>query len=133
MAKILEKYKVGKYFIRYICTVWERQRFVLRQAGFYSNPIDAERGRTQGDVDSPIIFNIIIGAVLWKRKTSEDYGGSKALFYADDELVENNNNIILQNNLNNMIGLSESVGLKTNETKSKFMIFRGPAAPKAIS
>ena len=48
--------------------MWESQKFVLKQSGFFSDPIEVERGCTQGDTDSSIIFNLIIDAVLraWK-------------------------------------------------------------------
>ena len=61
---ILEKYKVGPNVRNYIRKVWDSQRFFLRQSGFYSEEIVVERGCTQGDTDSPIIFNIIVDAVL---------------------------------------------------------------------
>ena len=64
VMKILEKYKVGKNIRNYVKSVWEKQRFVLCQAGFYSDPLQVERGCTQGDTDSPIIFNIIVDSVL---------------------------------------------------------------------
>ena len=61
---ILKAYGVGPNILRYINIVWQRQRFFLRQEGFYSDQIEIERGCTQGDVDSPTIFNILIDAVL---------------------------------------------------------------------
>ena len=122
VLKILEKYKVGPKIRRYISSVWENQRFLLRQQGVYSVPLDVERGCTQGDTDSPIIFNIIVDAVLraWKIGT---FKNTKALFYADDGLLEHTNAEELQQHLNKIIGLFERVGLRTNETKTKYMIF----------
>ena len=122
---------MGPKIRRYISSVWENQRFLLRQQGVYSVPLDVERGCTQGDTDSPIIFNIIVDAVLraWKIGT---FKNTKALFYADDRLLEHTNAEDLQEDLNKIIGLFERVGLRTNETKTKYMIFRGPAPPKAI-
>ena len=64
VLKLLEKYKVGENLRRYINRVWEEQFFVLRQGGFYSNPVNSERGCMPGDTDSPIIFNLIIDAVI---------------------------------------------------------------------
>ena len=101
--------------------------------GVYSKPINVEKGCTQGDVDSPIIFNIIIDAVLRSWKAEETYRGSEALFYVDDGLIENNNNIKVQHDLDILIGLFEKMGLKTNEKKTKYMIFRGPAPSKRLS
>ena len=39
----------------------------------------------------------------------------------------------MQQDLNKIIGLFEKVGLKTNEKKTKYMVFRGPAAPFSLS
>ena len=89
VIKLLEKYWVGPNIRRYVESIWDQQIFILRQSGFYSDPIDVDRGCTQGDTDSPVIFNIIIDAVLRKWKTIEGFNNSRALFYADDGLIEN--------------------------------------------
>jgi hypothetical protein len=55
-----------------------------------------------------------------------------ALFYADDGLIENTDPKTLQADLDVIISLFEKLGLRTNETKTKYMIVRGPAAPAAL-
>ena len=100
-------YASGENIIQYIGSIWENQKFILRQGG---------------DVASPIIFNIIIDAVLRKWKSEEKYGGSRTMFYADDGLIENNNSKFLQRDLTKTIKLFEHLGLKTNEYKTKFMV-----------
>jgi hypothetical protein len=55
-----------------------------------------------------------------------------ALFYADDGLIENTDPKVLQSDLDVIISLFEKLGLRTNETKTKYMIVRGPAAPAAL-
>ena len=131
--KILEIYKVGPRIRRYIEKIWSDQEFILRQAGFYSEKINVERGCTQGDIDSPIIFNILIDAVL--RNFFEDplNRESESKFYADDGLIENENPKSLQKDIDILCNLFERVGLKTNTKKTKFMIIRGPSAPTALS
>ena len=126
VMKTLEIYKVGPRIRRYIEKVWSDQEFILRQAGFYSEKINVERGCTQGDIDSPIIFNILIDAVL--RKFFEDplNQESESKFYADDGLIENENPKKLQRDIEILCNLFERVGLKTNTKKTKFMIIRGP-------
>ena len=133
VIKILEIYKVGPRIRRYIGKIWSDQEFILRQAGFYSEKINVERGCTQGDIDSPIIFNILIDAVL--RKFFEDplNRESESKFYADDGLIENENPKSLQKDIDILCNLFERVGLKTNTKKTKFMIIRGPSAPTALS
>ena len=62
--EIMRKYRVGPNIRNYVKTVWDQQTFYLRQSGFYSDGISVDRGCTQGDTDSPIIFNLIVDAVL---------------------------------------------------------------------
>ena len=96
--------------------------------------MEINRGVTQGDIDSPIIFNIIVDAVLreWNN-LQEGQDRSNSRFYADDGLVENTNKEQLQNDINTIIKLFQKVGLQANEKKTKFMIVRGPKAPKQMS
>ena len=58
-------------------------------------PKERERGDTQGDMYSPIIFNLIIDTVIWKVKEDMDFGKSEMLFYADDGLLENSDAVAL--------------------------------------
>ena len=69
----------------------EWSRVHVKTSRIYSEKINVERGCTQGDIDSPIIFNILIDAVL--RKFFEDplNQESESKFYADNRLIENEN------------------------------------------
>ena len=58
--------------------------------------------------------------------------GSTLAFYADDGRVENENPRKLQNDINIICDLFERVGLKTNIKKTKFMVIRGPSAPRTL-
>ena len=121
VLRIMEVYKVGPNIRRYIRKIWEKQHFMLRQAGFYSDTINVERGVTQGDIDSPIIFNIIIDAVLQNVMGSELYNKSITSSYADDGLIEHKNPEALQKDLDIFISLFEKMGLKTNASKTKYV------------
>ena len=133
VLKLLEKYGVGPNIRNYIYNIWDKQIFILRQAEFYSDTIDVDHGCTQGDVDSPIIFNIIIDAVLRSWKNSENFHESDSCFYADDGLIQHPDPDALQSDLNEIIKLFSKMGLKPNATKTKFMVFRGAPAPRAKS
>ena len=78
--------------------------FYLKQAGFYSEGIGVKQDVTQGDIDSPILFNIIIDAVLraW-RKASETT--TQTTFYVDDGILYNRDHIKLQRDLDTIIEL----------------------------
>ena len=105
--------------------------FFCKQGGFYSAEICVERGATQGDVDSPVIFNLIIDAVLRKVTEEIDFGGSKLSFYADDGLLEHTDPKALQRDVDRVVDLFALFGLKANREKTKFMVVRGPQAPMA--
>ena len=47
-------------------------------------------------------------------------------------MIQNTNPKVLQKDLDAIISLFEEIGLRTNETKTKYMIVRGPAAPAAL-
>jgi len=124
---LMEKYGVGPRIRRYVKNIWERQLFMLRQTGFYSDTIPVRRGVTQGDVDSPIIFNLIIDTFLRRAQEEPDFGGSEFSFYADDGLLEMNCPVALQRDLDRVIALFAEFGLIANRMKTKFMILWGPA------
>ena len=130
---IMEKYKIGPNVRNYIKKVWDNQVFHLRQSGFYSDGIEIERGCTQGDTDSPVIFNLIVDAVLRTWKNLPSFKGSLASFYADDGLIENKNSEDLQLDLDELVKLFMTIGLKTNGKKTKLMIAGGVPATKAMS
>ena len=100
---------------------------------FFSDQLEVSWGCTQGDIDSPIIFNIIVDAVLWTWQKDRCRSRTRTCFYADDGLLEGMDAAALQQDLDAIIALFGRVGLKANERKTKFMIVRGAAAPKALS
>ena len=128
---LLEKYGVGPNIRRYIHDIWDIQIFVLQQDQFYSNALEVNRGCTQGDTDSPIIFNIIIDGVIRTWKNSTEFKQSDACFYTDDGLIQHHNHMDLQKDLDCILELFSKIGLKPNAKKTKFMIVRGAPAPCA--
>ena len=96
VLELMEKYGVGPNIWRYVANIWEDQKVFCKQGGFFSAEIDVERGVTQGDVDSPVIFNLIVDAVLRKIQEEEEFGLSEMCFYADDGLLEHTDPVALQ-------------------------------------
>ena len=134
---ILEQYNVGSNIRNYIANVWLDQKFTLRHKNFLSSLLDIEQGVTQGDTDSPIIFNIVVDAVVahWKRvKNPNPYKLQETfcIFYVDDGVIVHDDKFVHLQEVNLLVDLFEKVGLKTNIKKTKFMIINGGEPWKAI-
>ena len=62
--EILEGYGVGPNARRLLTTYWPRLTMVARAVGYYVTTFGGERGVTQVDPLSPIIFNVVVDAVV---------------------------------------------------------------------
>ena len=119
---LLAKYGVGPCLCRYIAKVWDGQHYVLRQASFFSDLVEAKRGCTQGGINSQIIFNVIVDAVTRTWRQDNWFWNSISCFYADDRLLESTDPVALQQDLDQIIELFGLVGLQANEGNTKYMI-----------
>jgi hypothetical protein len=106
---------------------------VPRLAGFFGVPFGASRGVRQGDVVSPIIFNIVVDAVVreWEKHSlaldnNQLEPTVTAKFYADDGLLASHDAKRVQQGLDKFTELFARVGLKMNATKTVVMISGGP-------
>ena len=61
---LMRHYRIGPRICEYVNAVLDAQVFLLHQNGFYSGSILVDQGVTQGDVNLPVLFNLIINAVL---------------------------------------------------------------------
>ena len=72
-------------------------------------------------------------AVIRKWKGIGEYKSSRIFFYDDDGLLENEDIVRVQNNLENILALFDTLGLKANETKTKVMVFMRLVVATAMS
>ena len=74
--EILVIYGVGPRSIRLLRRCWERIQMVAQAGGYYGEPFQGEIGVTKGDPMSPIIFNMVVYAVVrhWESLVSERTG-----------------------------------------------------------
>jgi hypothetical protein len=72
--KILEGYGIGENVQWIISKIWNGNTMVTKQSGFFGKPFRATRGGRQGDIMSPIIFNIICDTVIreWEAQMNND-------------------------------------------------------------
>ena len=136
--QILEGYGVGVNIRRFIETIWEGDTMIPKQAGFFGKPFRARRGVRQGDIMSPIIFNIVADAVIreWEVLVEEDENIDSiigSLFYADDGVLSGNDALDIQKAMNILTNVFSRVGLQMNATKTKAMVMTGGKVNAPIS
>jgi hypothetical protein len=138
--EILKGYGVGFNVRRVIESVWKNDTMIPKQAGFYGMPFTASRGVRQGDIMSPIVFNIVTDAVIREsisqfcRNDPSRQELVQSLFYADDGVLIGNDNQEVQFMLELYTTIFASVGLKMNVDKTKAMIMNGgKISPKLSS
>jgi hypothetical protein len=131
--EILKGYGVGPNVLRLLQTFWNNLQVVARQSGYHSSPFRVSRGVTQGDVISPMIFNIVVDAIIryWYQCLSlESFTGDadgsvpevSAGFYADDGALAAYDPDQLQSALDLLVELFERMGLTTCIPKTKAMV-----------
>ena len=109
---------------------------VVRAGGYYGAAFKVDCGVMQGDMLSPTIFNMVVDAVVrhWVTVMVEGAeergeGGQEgrhhnALFYTDNGMVELLDSRWLQGAFSTLLGLLDSVGLRTNVGKTVGMVCR---------
>ena len=104
--KILEKYGVGPNILCLLETFWDALVLCARQGRYYScDFIKSGRGVTQGGILSPIIFNIIVDAIVRKLLQYYSPDDLSAAFYVDDGRLASAGAIALQDAVDRVMDL----------------------------
>ena len=109
---------------------------VARAGGYYGTAFQGARGVTQGYPLSPTIFNVVVGTVVqnWgpvviagaeeRGKRGQEGRHQAALFYADDGMVALSYLCWLQGAFNTLVGLFNTVSMRTIFRKTVGMVCR---------
>ena len=107
---------------------------LARAGGYYGRAFKGEFLVTQGNPLSPIIFNVVLDAVVrhWvtrvvvgveeRGKLGKEGRHQAALFYAEDGMVASSDPRWLQGAFNTLVGLFDRLGLGTNFGKTVGMV-----------
>jgi hypothetical protein len=135
---ILEAYGAGPHICSIIHMVWNAKLVLPSSGGYYGEPFHAWRGVRQGDIISPIIFNIVIDAIVREWYACMDIGtvnegGLRTTFYADDGCLAGTDPEQLQQGFTLVIDLLKRMGLHLNVNKTKAMVYFGGAGSRHMS
>jgi Reverse transcriptase (RNA-dependent DNA polymerase) len=122
--RILQAYGIGPNILHVLSTFWNRHTVVPRASGYHGRDFRATRGVTQGEIVSPMIFNIVLDCIIkaWQNDHPEMAVLIQAVFYADDGLLQSVDEDALQNALDMFTEYSKTVGLQMNAQKTQSMI-----------
>ena len=131
---VLKARGVGPHTLEFLRINWERSMMFPRSNGYYGKPIHSECGTYQGDVLSPLLFDIILDCILreWHRQMRElarKQIDMDLLFYADDGRLSGRHHKDLQIGLDLLRSLFRRIGLDFNVSKTKAMMSIGAPPP----
>ena len=113
---VLKGYGVGANLFRLLQTIWEGDTMIQRQAGYFERPFKANRGVSQGDILSPLIFNIMVYEVVrnWRSVLLQRGTDETVIFYTDDGLISGTLASSVQGSMDFLTRDFLSLGLRMN-------------------
>jgi len=129
--EILKAYGVGPISLGIIEKTWENDTVVPKQGKYYAEPFSASRGVRQGDIISPMIFNVVVDAVIRETEYQFCEGDEsrlqkvEELFYADDGALAGEDPLEIQRLLDIYTMNFAQMGLRMNAEKTEAMIMKG--------
>ena len=133
--RVLQGYGVGANLLRLIQASWAGDTMIPRQAGYYGRPFKDNRGVRQRDILSPLIFNIMVDAVVrnWRSAHLQRGSDETAIFYTDDGLISSTSASAVQESMDFLSRDFLSLGQRMNHRKTQFMVMTGGRSAGKIS
>ena len=128
--ELLRKCGVGPNILQTLERFWANHTAHPRQGGCYDEPTMVKRGVTQGDAVSPILFNVVIDAMMrhWRCQLDPSNTGDPLTmsvnFYANDSHVGGTDLTAIQQSLDSLANLFARTGLGVNAGETKAMVGR---------
>jgi hypothetical protein len=130
---ILKAYGVGPHTRSIIQAVWDKELIVPKSGGYFGRPFPAWRGIRQGDVISPLIFNIVVDAIVREWYIRMGTNSTTTRFYADDGRLAGSDPVAVQNGLTIFAELFKRMNLQLNTDKTKAMVMFSRASSQKES
>ena len=128
------RYGLGPNLDRLLNNYWKWQRIFPKGGKCLKIAFVVGRGVKQGDTTSPMIFNIMVDAVVWamldvvysQQESQHDMGcaaGERNLvFYADDNRIVRRDHEWVQDTLTVTAALFRRIGIGANLKKTKTVV-----------
>lgn len=115
--------------------MYNETRYIIKNNGKFSKPIDSNLGVKQGCNLSPLLFNIFINDIhdIFEASCSPiDINSRKisSLSFADDLVIMSESQVGLQNSLDKLNKYCQNWGLDVNISKTKVVVFNKPFTQK---
>jgi len=125
LFEILKDFQIPTKLIRLVKMTLQKTKSIVKVNGALTGNFEVRKGVRQGDPLSTLLFNLVLEKVI--RAGNINREGSlyirmhQCLAYADDVVLLARNRKELEQVTKNLIEAAESVGLKFNTLKTKFM------------
>jgi hypothetical protein len=111
---------------------WQR---TVAKVGFCGEQFDVGQGLQCGDVDSPVIFNIVVDVIIRdiEARRLEELATTFQLFHADNGVIADNEPEKVQKLADDCTKWFARVGLKMKDKKAKGTVIDGAKPPTMMS
>jgi exonuclease III len=126
LLTIMSCYGFGFRAMRFFTNCWEGAFVAPRAGGVYGPRVTVRAGVRQGDVISPLLFNLMVDAILryTDREKPDLLARVQTIFYADDGRLGGEEADKVQEVMDFVADLFERMGLEVNTSKTVSMTNR---------
>ena len=125
---MLKQYKVGGHFLKILQEMYTNNEVYVKVSEGLCQPFPTTVGVLQGEVNSPLLFNLFVNKIseifdqscdpVQISKTDQSF-----LLWADDLVVFSQSAAGLQSAIDKVSSYYASLGLQINKSKTKILIF----------